>query len=143
MSFNVLIVDDSNSMRAVIKKIITLSGFKMDQCYEAENGKQALEILSKVWVDIILSDLNMPEMNGLELLAALKGDSLLKEIPVVIVSTEGSDERRKVVLEMGAKEFIKKPFSPEYVRKILYEVIGVGDEGSYEGSKRDNDGGDF
>ncbi len=57
MSFNVLIVDDSNSMRSVIKKIITLSGFKMDQCYEAGNGKQALEILSKVWVDIILSDL--------------------------------------------------------------------------------------
>lgn len=143
MSFNVLIVDDSNSMRAVIKKIITLSGFKMDQCYEAENGKQALEIMSKVWVDIILSDLNMPEMNGLELLAALKGDSLLKEIPVVIVSTEGSDERRKVVLEMGAKEFIKKPFSPEYVRKILYQVIGVGDEGNYEGSERDTEGGDF
>jgi two-component system chemotaxis response regulator CheY len=143
MSFNVLIVDDSNSMRAVIKKIITISGFKMDQCYEAENGKQALEILSKVWVDIILSDLNMPEMNGLELLAALKGDSLLKDIPVVIVSTEGSDERRKVVLEMGAKGFIRKPFSPEYVRKILYEVIGVGDEGTYEGSERDNEGGDF
>jgi two-component system chemotaxis response regulator CheY len=143
MSFNVLIVDDSNSMRAVIKKIITISGFKMDQCYEAGNGKQALEILSKVWVDIILSDLNMPEMNGLELLAALKGDNLLKEIPVVIVSTEGSDERRKVVLEMGAKEFIRKPFSPEYVRKILYEVIGVGDEGTYEGSERENDGGDF
>jgi two-component system chemotaxis response regulator CheY len=143
MSFNVLIVDDSNSMRAVIKKIITLSGFKMDQCYEAGNGKQALEILSKVWVDIILSDLNMPEMNGLELLAALKGDNLLKEIPVVIVSTEGSDERRRVVLEMGAKEFIRKPFSPEYVRKILYEVIGVGDEGTYEGSERKNDGGDF
>jgi two-component system chemotaxis response regulator CheY len=143
MSFNVLIVDDSNSMRAVIKKIITISGFNMDQCYEAGNGKQALEILSKVWVDIILSDLNMPEMNGLELLAALKGDNLLKEIPVVIVSTEGSDERRKVVLEMGAKEFIRKPFSPEYVRKILYEVIGVGDEGTYEGSERENDGGDF
>lgn len=143
MSFNVLIVDDSNSMRSVIKKIIALSGFKMDQCYEAGNGKQALEILSKVWVDIILSDLNMPEMNGLELLAALKEDGLLKEIPVIIVSTEGGEERRKVVLEMGAKEFIRKPFSPEYVRKILYEVIGVGDEGTYERSERDNEGGDF
>ena len=143
MSFNVLIVDDSNSMRSVIKKIITLSGFKIDQCYEAENGKQALEILSKVWVDIILSDLNMPEMNGLELLVALKEDGLLKEIPVIIVSTEGSEERRKVVLKMGAKEFIRKPFSPEYVRKILYEVIGVGDEGTYERSERDNESGDF
>jgi len=143
MSFNVLIVDDSNSMRSVIKKIITISGFKMDQCYEAGNGKQALEILSKVWVDVILSDLNMPEMNGLELLAALKGDSLLQEIPVIIISTEGSDERRRTVLEMGAKQFIKKPFTPENVRKIIYEVIGVGDEGTYEGNERDADGGDF
>ena len=143
MSFNVLIVDDSNSMRSVIKKIIAISGFKMDQCYEAGNGKQALDVLSKVWVDVILSDLNMPEMNGLEFLSALKGDNLLKEIPVIVVSTEGSDERKKVVLEMGASEFIQKPFSPEYVRKILYKVIGVGEEGTYEGNERDDEGGDF
>ena len=143
MSFNVLIVDDSTSMRSVIKKIITISGFKMDQCYEAENGKQALEILSKVWVDIILSDINMPEMSGLELLTALKGDRLLQEIPVIIISTEGSDERKKTALEMGAKEFIKKPFSPEYVKRVLYQVIGVGDEGTYEENARDDDGGDF
>ena len=143
MSFNVLIVDDSTSMRSVIKKIITISGFKMDQCYEAENGKQALEILSKVWVDIILSDINMPEMSGLELLTALKGDRLLQEIPVIIISTEGSDERKKTALEMGAKEFIQKPFSPEYVKRVLYQVIGVGDEGTYEENARDDDGGDF
>ncbi len=143
MSFNVLIVDDSVSMRSVIRKVITISGFKMDQCYEAGNGKEALELLSKTWVDVILSDLNMPTMNGLELLAALKGDSLLQEIPVIIISTEASDDRRKTVLEMGAKQFINKPFSPEYVRKILYEVIGVGDDGAYEGNERDAEGGDF
>ena len=143
MSFNVLIVDDSNSMRSVIKKIITISGFKMDQCHEAGNGKQALEILSNTWVDVILSDLNMPEMNGMELLSVLKGDKLLQEIPVIIVSTEGSDERKRLVLEMGAKQFIKKPFSPEYVRKVLYEVIGVGDDGTYEGNERDTEGSDF
>jgi two-component system chemotaxis response regulator CheY len=115
----------------------------MDQCYEAGNGKQALEILSKTWVDVILSDLNMPEMNGMELLSALKKDTLLQEIPVIVVSTEGSDERKKLVLEMGAKQFIKKPFSPEYVRKVLYEVIGVGDDGTYEGNERDDEGSDF
>ncbi|MBN2256133.1 MAG: response regulator, partial [Deltaproteobacteria bacterium] len=65
MSFNVLIVDDSNSMRSVIKKIVSLSGFKMDQCLEAGNGKEALDVLEKSWVDVIISDINMPEMNGL------------------------------------------------------------------------------
>jgi len=143
MSFNVLIVDDSKSLRSVIKKIITISGFYMDQCYEAENGKQALEILSKKWVDIILSDLNMPVMSGLEMLAVMKADSHLREIPVIIISTEGSDEKRKSVLEMGAKQFIKKPFSPEYVRKVLYEVVGMEDERAHEGNERDNDGSDF
>jgi two-component system chemotaxis response regulator CheY len=98
MSFNVLIVDDSKSVRSVIKKIITISGFRMDQCYEAVNGKQALEILSKEWVDVILSDLNMPEMNGLEMLAVIKADSRLQKIPVIIISTEGSDEKRNAVL---------------------------------------------
>jgi len=143
MSFNVLIVDDSKSVRSVIKKIITISGFRMDQCYEAVNGKQALEILSKARVDVILSDLNMPEMNGLEMLAAIKADSRLQGIPVIIISTEGSDEKRKAVLEMGAKQFIKKPFSPEHVRKVLYEVIGMEDEEIHERNEKDNDGSDF
>jgi len=143
MSFNGRIVDDSKSVRSVIKKIITISGFRMDQCYEAENGKQALEILSKEWVDVILSDLNMPEMNGLEMLAIIKADSHLQKIPVIIISTEGSDEKRKSVLEMGAKQFIKKPFSPEYVRKVLYKVIGMEDEKAHEGNEKDNDGSDF
>jgi two-component system chemotaxis response regulator CheY len=143
MSFNVLIVDDSKSVRSVIKKIIAISGFQVGNCYEAVNGKQALEILSKEWVDIILSDLNMPEMNGLEMLAAIKADRDLQEIPVIIISTEGSDEKIKSVLEMGAKQFIKKPFSPEYVRKVLYEVIGMEDEETHERNERNNDGSDF
>ena len=72
MSFNVLIVDDSNAMRAVIKKVIGLSGFKMDSCLEAGNGREAMELLSDQWVDVIISDINMPEVNGLEFLDLLK-----------------------------------------------------------------------
>lgn len=142
MSFNVLIVDDSNSMRSVVKKILTISGFRMDQCYEAGNGLQALDILSSSWVDIVLSDLNMPVMNGLEMLAAMKKDDLMRNIPVVIISTESSEERMKVAFEMGAKHFIKKPFTPEHVRNILYEVVGFGGEVD-EKSERNDDDGDF
>ena len=94
-------------------------------------------------MDVILSDLNMPEMNGLEMLAAIKADIHLQKIPIIIISTESSDERRNAVLEMGAKQFVKKPFSPEYVRKVLYEVIGMEDETTRERNERDNDGGDF
>ncbi len=143
MSFNVLIVDDSNSMRAVIKKVITISGFQMDLCLEAGNGKQALEMLGNSWVDVIVSDINMPEMNGLELLDQLRRNDTLKEIPVIMITTEGSDERMKEAFARGAKGFIKKPFLPEEIKKVLYEVIGVGQDGQYEEDTRSSDELDF
>ena len=143
MSFNVMIVDDSGAMRAVIKKVITISGFKMNLCMEAGNGREALERLQGNWVDVIISDINMPEMGGLELLQALSQDALYQNIPVIIVSTEGSRERMKEALDRGAKGFIKKPFLPEDIRSVLYEVIGVGTDGEYQDDQRDADDGDF
>lgn len=143
MSFNVMIVDDSGAMRSVIKKIITISGFKMSLCMEAGNGREALERLQGNWVDVIISDINMPEMGGLELLQALSQDALYRNIPVIIVSTEGSRERMKDALDKGAKGFIKKPFLPEDIRSVLYEVIGVGTDGEYQDDSRNADEGDF
>ena len=141
MSFNVLIVDDSKSMRGVIKKILSISGFKMDRCFEAGNGKEALNVLADDWVDVIMSDINMPEMNGFELLEELQKDDLLKNIPVVVITTESSDERMQNALKLGAKGFIKKPFLPEDIKRILHEVIGVDDDGYYGEDSGDN--GDF
>jgi two-component system, chemotaxis family, chemotaxis protein CheY len=143
MSFNVLIVDDSSSMRAVIKKIIEISGFKMDHCYEAMNGREALEVLSDNWVDVIISDINMPEVNGLEMLDRLQSDSLLQNIPVIVVSTEGSKERIEAVTSKGAKGFMKKPFLPEDIRRVLYDVMGVNHEGGYVSNQESLDCGDF
>jgi two-component system chemotaxis response regulator CheY len=143
MSFNVLIVDDSNAMRAVIKKIIAMSGFKVDECWEAGNGQEALERLSNAWVDVIISDINMPEMNGLELLDRLKQDELYKAIPVIMISTEGSAERMHTAFVQGAQGFIRKPFLPEDLRKTLYEVIGVGTDGQYGEDTANADGLDF
>ena len=143
MSFNVLIVDDSSSMRAVIRKIVAISGFKMGRCYEAANGQEALDVLSENWVDVIISDINMPGVSGLDMLDHLKADDLLKEIPVIVVSTEGSDERIRSVMSKGAKRFVSKPFLPEEIRKILYEVIGVDNEGRYCDVQEPPDGGDF
>ncbi|HOC59457.1 MAG: response regulator [Syntrophaceae bacterium] len=143
MSFNVLIVDDSNSMRAVIKKIVTISGFKMDSCLEAGNGRQAMELLADNWVDVIISDINMPEVSGLELLDQLSKNETLKEIPVIMITTEGSEQRMQEAFARGAKGFIKKPFLPEEIKKVLYNVIGVGDDGQYEEDSRNDDDLDF
>jgi two-component system chemotaxis response regulator CheY len=143
MSFSVLIVDDSCTMRAVIKKIVTLSGFKMSLCLEAGNGREALEQLKKNWVDVIISDLNMPEMNGVQLLQELSQDTLYKNIPVIIVSTDGSREWIVEVKRKGAKGFITKPFQSEEIRKVLHEVIGVGADGEYQEDRPNTEEGDF
>jgi two-component system chemotaxis response regulator CheY len=143
MSFNLLIVDDSISMRAVIKKIITISGFQMDKCLEANNGREAMDLLSTNWVDVIISDINMPEVNGLELLDQLKKNDTLKEIPVIMITTEGSSERMQEAFNRGAKGFVKKPFLPEDIKKILYDVIGVGENGEYKEDTRNADEFDF
>ncbi|NPU85379.1 MAG: response regulator [Syntrophaceae bacterium] len=132
MSFNILITDDSLSMRAVIRKVITLSGIPVTECFEAANGRQALEILSRNWVDVIISDINMPEMNGMELLKELKQDNLFQEIPVIIVSTEGNRERIEEAERMGARGFLKKPFVPEELRSELYRILGLTEEGMYQ-----------
>ena len=143
MSFNVLLVDDSGAMRAVIKKIVTISGFQMDQCLEAGNGKEAMEVLANNWVDVIISDINMPEVNGLELLDQLKKNDVLKEIPVIMITTEGSADRMQEAFNRGAKGFIKKPFLPEDIRKTLYQVIGVGENGEYKDDAKSADECDF
>jgi two-component system, chemotaxis family, chemotaxis protein CheY len=143
MSFNVLIVDDSSSMRSVIKKIISLSGFRMDGCIEAGNGQEGLLALEKEWVDLIISDINMPEMSGLEMLRRLKAYSVYQDIPVIVVSTEGSEERIHEAVRCGARGFIKKPFLPEDFKKILHDVLGVNAHGNYDTNQEDSDGRDF
>jgi two-component system chemotaxis response regulator CheY len=143
MSFNVLIVDDSCSMRSVIKKVLSLSGFYMDNCYEAGNGREGLAVLEKEWVDLIISDINMPVMNGLEMLKQLKDHLMYQNIPVIVISTEGSEDRINEAFCTGAKGFIKKPFLPEDLRKILHAVLGVDADGRYADNQKDSDDLDF
>lgn len=142
MAFNVLIVDDSSSMRAVVKKIIRVSGFNVGECWEATDGKEALKVLMNEWVDLVLTDINMPNMNGLELIAEMKRNESLRSIPVVMVTTEGSEKRMQESIKLGASGYIKKPFLPEDIKRTLSDVMGEGkDEKRYH--DEDHEGGDF
>lgn len=134
MAFNVLIVDDSSSMRAVIKKMIKVSGFNVGEYLMAGDGKEALEVLKDEWVDLVLTDINMPNMNGLELMAAMKEDELSSEIPVVMVTTEGSEKRVAEAMELGARGYIKKPFQPEEIKRVMSSIMG-----ETEDAERDDD----
>ncbi len=129
MAYNILIVDDSVPMRSVIKKTIHLSGFKVGGLFEAANGKEAMDLLRREWMDLVLTDYNMPEMNGLELLEEMKKDEILRSVPVVMVTTEGSQGRVETFLEMGAADYIKKPFTPEEIRSKLNRLMGEEEDG--------------
>jgi two-component system chemotaxis response regulator CheY len=142
MAFNVLIVDDSLSMRSVIKKTIKVSGFKVGEYFEAADGKEALKILADAWVDLVLTDINMPNMNGLELITMMHEDQILSSIPVVMVTTEGSQKSVQKSMEMGAKGYIKKPFQPEDIKRILNRIMGEAEDGESDDDASD-EGFDF
>jgi len=124
MAYNVLIVDDSATMRALIRKVLVISGFDIGEYFEGANGKEALGILEKNWVDIILSDLHMPEMDGAALVEVLKKHQLWRNIPIVLITTESRPEVIKVFLNLGVQDYIKKPFHPETIRKKLTGILG-------------------
>jgi len=129
MAYRVLVVDDSLSMRSVIKKTIRATGIEVDEFYEAANGIEAIDVLKTHWIDIILIDYNMPGMDGMELLLEIKKDELLKTVPIVVTSVEGSQKRIGEFLENGADGYIKKPFTPEEAREKLSKVLGVNPNG--------------
>jgi two-component system chemotaxis response regulator CheY len=139
MAFNILIVDDSLSMRSVIKKTIQATGIEVEKFYEAGNGKEALDVLRSQWLDIILLDYHMPGMDGMQLLCELQKDELLKTVPVVITSVEGSQKRMYEFLENGAAGYIKKPFTPEETRDKLNKVLGVISNGEEESAAGDEE----
>jgi two-component system chemotaxis response regulator CheY len=120
-----MIVDDSTVMRGFIRRVMDLSGFPFDTCVEASDGAEALSKLADHWVDVILTDINMPGMNGEEFVRRLEQDELLRSIPVVVVSTDSTDCRMHQMRLLGAKGYVKKPFQPEALRDELERVLGV------------------
>jgi two-component system, chemotaxis family, chemotaxis protein CheY len=127
MAYSVLIVDDSPVMRTFIRRVLTLSGFEVGECTEANNGQEALAQLSAHAVDIILTDINMPVMNGEELLRKLGADGILKTTPAVVISTDATNERILKMIALGAEGYMSKPFTPESLRGELERVLGERD----------------
>ncbi|HOZ46098.1 MAG TPA: response regulator [Candidatus Hydrogenedentes bacterium] len=125
MALNILVVDDSSTVRAVIAKTLRLADVPINQLYEAANGEEALRVVATQWVDLIFSDINMPVMGGVEMVERMKDDALLSSIPIVIVSTEGSATRIDELMSKGVRAYIRKPFTPESVRSVVDDIIGL------------------
>ena len=125
MAYRILIVDDSTVTREVLKKTIGMTGLPVEKIYEARDGREGLNVLRENPIDIILADLNMPRMNGMEMIEKILADSSAPLTPIVVISTESSVARIERLQEIGVKNFIHKPFTPESVRNALKEVVRI------------------
>ena len=127
MGYNILIVDDSITVRAMIAKALKLSQLPLSEIYQAGNGQEALEALKANWTDLVLTDINMPVMNGLELVRQMAADELLRTVPVVVVSTEGSQARIDELKSHGIRGYLRKPFTPEALKAEVENILGAND----------------
>ena len=118
----ILIVDDSSMMRAMIKRVVKLTDVPVEEILEAGDGAEALTLLEQHDVQLLLTDINMPIMNGAELLRALADDDRWSGLTRVIISTDGSTARREEAAELDVRCYLEKPFSPEVLRDVLNDV---------------------
>ena len=118
----ILIVDDSAMMRAMIKRVIKLADVPVEDILEATNGAEALELLKQHDVNLLLTDINMPVMNGAEMLREISLNDRWRNLNRVIISTDGSTVRREEAEELDVRCYLEKPFSPEVLRDVLNEL---------------------
>lgn len=125
MALNIMILDDSPVMRVFLRKVVQLTGLPVGEYCEAGDGEAALRVLHDRWMDLVLTDINMPGMDGEEFVRQLENDELLHDIPVIVVSTDSSQGRIQRMLRLGARGYISKPFLPETLRDEVEKVLGV------------------
>jgi two-component system chemotaxis response regulator CheY len=123
MAIRALIVDDSGVMRKIVERSLRQAGLELSEVWEAGNGLEALAVLQEKTPDLILSDINMPTMDGLEFVRQLRGVESAKGIPVVMITTEGSESRVVEALSCGARGYIRKPFTPEQVKQHVLPLV--------------------
>jgi two-component system, chemotaxis family, chemotaxis protein CheY len=130
MVFNTLVIDDSAVMRKMVIRTLKMSGVPVGEIHEAADGAEALEVMAEQWIDLALVDINMPVMNGEEFIRHVRADEGMRDLAIIVVSTESSETRIRALRDQGA-EFVHKPFTPEMLREKIIQVTGVSDDGPY------------
>ena len=123
MAVDVLIVDDSAAMRKVLQRVLKQAEVPLGEVYEAADGLEALEKLKTVTVALILAEINLPNMDGLELLSRLKAHPEWKDLPVVMVTAEGGQSKVVKAAQLGAAGYVRKPFSTEQIKMTLSGLL--------------------
>jgi two-component system, chemotaxis family, chemotaxis protein CheY len=123
MPLDVLIVDDSAAIRKILHRVLVQAEIPLGKVHEASDGIEALEKLKTENVGLILSDINMPNMDGIELLNRIKANAEWKSVPVLIVTTEGSEAKVMQALALGAAGYVKKPFTADHIKEKLLGIL--------------------
>ena len=119
-----LIVDDSSVMRKIVERSLRQAGIELEKVVEASNGAEALAALQSNAVDLILCDINMPVMDGLEFVRQVATVESAKGVPIVMITTEGSESHVVAALSAGARGYIRKPFTPDQVKEHVLPLVG-------------------
>jgi two-component system chemotaxis response regulator CheY len=120
-----LIVDDSSVMRKIVERALRQAGLDLLVVHEAGSGTEGLDLLKTNQVDLILSDINMPSMDGLEFLRQIREQNLAPGVPVVMITTESSEEHVKQAIQSGAQGYIRKPFTAEQVKERVLPLLNA------------------
>ena len=124
MSYAILVADDSAIVRTMVKKALSMAGLDLGEVHEAGDGQEALEVLGRTWIDVVFADINMPRMNGIELVRRMRETPALAATPIVIVSSDRTKARIDELEANGVKAYVKKPFRPEQFREVVDRLLG-------------------
>lgn len=123
MESDVLVVDDSAAIRKILQRVLRQTGMAIHAIHEAGDGQEALDLLKTNAVHLVLTDINMPKMDGLQLLAALKASAQWRNIPVVMITTEGGETKVGDAVRLGAAGYVRKPFTADQIKEKLVGIL--------------------
>ena len=123
MDSDILVVDDSAAIRKILTRVLRQTGMAIQTIHEAGDGQDALAVMAQHRVDLVLSDINMPKMDGLQLLASLKASPQWHSIPVVMITTEGGETKVAEAVRLGAAGYVRKPFTADQIKEKLAGLL--------------------
>jgi two-component system chemotaxis response regulator CheY len=123
MDSDVLVVDDSAAIRKILTRVLRQTGMAIQTIHEAGDGQDALALMAQHRIDLVLSDINMPKMDGLQLLGALKASPQWRNIPVVMITTEGGETKVADAVRLGAAGYVRKPFTADQIKEKLVGLL--------------------
>jgi two-component system chemotaxis response regulator CheY len=123
MESDILVVDDSAAIRKILQRVLRQTGMAIRTIVEAGDGQEALEVLKAQKVDLVLTDINMPKMDGLQFLAALRSVPQWSALPVVMITTEGGEAKVSEAVRLGAVGYVRKPFTADQIKEKLAALL--------------------